>query len=180
MSVNVTSGLLGRLIFTLAVQSGPSSRRELLADASAGAGGDEDGGGEDEAASDSGAWAEAFVQEEDAEDGADERFHIEEDAGLGGWNLGHSPVPEKRSGSGAEEAAGRKCQPGSERDVVDWQRAVEERNDEEQHRCSAGGAVGADDDGAVAFHQMLVEQDPTEGDDERNDYEQVANEGGAI
>ena len=63
---------------------------------------------------------------------------------------------------------------------MNWRRAVEERNDEEQHHCSAGGAVGADYDGAVALHQVLVEKDPAECDDERGDDEQVAGEGGAI
>ena len=78
----------------------------MLADAGAGAGGDEDCGGEDQAASDAGARAETFAQEEDAEDRADQGFHVEQDAGLGGWNLGHSPVPEQRGGGGAEQAAG--------------------------------------------------------------------------
>ena len=51
---------------------------ELLADAGAGAGGDEDGAGEDERPADAGAGAESFVQYEDAEQGTDERLHVEQ------------------------------------------------------------------------------------------------------
>ena len=86
---------------------------ELLADAGAGAGGDDDGGGEDEEAAEAGAGAEGFVKDEDAEDGADEGFHVEQDAGLRGGDLGHSPVPEQRGGGGAEKAAGGEGEPGA-------------------------------------------------------------------
>src|ERR1039458_5661489 len=82
------------------------SAGELLADAGAGAGGDDEGGGEDEGAAEAGAGAEGFVEDQDAEQGADEGFHVEQDAGLRGGDLGHTPVPEQRGGGGAEEAAG--------------------------------------------------------------------------
>ena len=152
---------------------------ELFADAGAGAGGDDEGCGENEAAADARAGAEGFVEDEDAEDGADEGFHVEQDSGLRGRDLGHAPVPEQGGGGGAEEAAGGEGKPCFERDVCDGREAVDERDADEQHQGSGGGSVGADYDGAVTLHEALVEQDPAEGDDEREDYEEVSGEGWA-
>ena len=64
--------------------------------------------------------------------------------------------------------------------MVDGRQAVDERDAETEHRGSGGDAVGADDDGAVALHEVLVEQDPAERDDEGEDDEEVAGEGGVV
>ena len=72
---------------------GRSGGRECLADAGAGAGGDDECGGEDECATEAGAGAEAFVQDEDAEERAEERLHVEQHAGLRCGHLGHPPIP---------------------------------------------------------------------------------------
>ena len=116
MVAHVLDGLVWAPNFpvSLGFHPKPSGGGELLADAGAGAGGDEDGGSEDEATSNAGAGAEAFVEEKDAEDGADEGFHVEQHAGLGGGNLSHAPIPEQCGGSSAEQAAGSESQPGAE------------------------------------------------------------------
>ena len=95
----------------------------------AGAGGDDDGRGEDEAAAEAGAGTEGFVQNEDAKDGADERFHVEQDSGLRGGDLGHSPVPQQGGGGGAEEAAEARASQASSGDVVDRRQAVDRGSD---------------------------------------------------
>ena len=69
--------------------------------------GEGEGGGDDEGSAEPGGGAEGFAEEEDAEEGADEGLDVEEDAGLGGGDLGESPVPEEGGGSGAEDATGR-------------------------------------------------------------------------
>ena len=78
-----------------------------------------------------------------------------------------------------KQAAGGEGEPGLERDVMDRRQAVDERNADAEHRVPAGDAVGGDDDGGVALHEMLVEQDPAERDDQREDDEEIAGEGGA-
>ena len=114
----------------------------MFADAGAGAGGDDDGGSEDEAAAEARAGAEGFVQQEDAEDGADEGFHVEQDARLRGGDLGHAPVPQQGGGGGAEEAAGGEGEPGFERDVVDGWQAVDQGHADAEHERSGSDAVG--------------------------------------
>src|SRR5208283_5732804 len=57
--------------------------------------------------------------------------------------------------------------------------AIEDGDDEEEHRCAGGDSVSGDGDRAVALHQALVDEDPGEGDDQGEDDEQVSGEGGA-
>ena len=93
-----------------------------------GAGGEGDGGGEDHGSAEPGAGAEVLVEEKDAEERADEGFHVEQDSGLRCGDLGHAPVPEQSGGGGAEQAAGGEGGPGFERDAVDGRRPVGEGN----------------------------------------------------
>ena len=144
------------------------------------AGGEDDGSQKDHGAAEPRDWAEVLVQDEDAEQGADEGLHVEQDAGLGGGDLGHSPVPEERRRRGAEQAAGGERQPGFEGDVVDWRKAVERRDDDQEHYCAGAEAVSGDDDGAVAHDKALVEQHPEEGDAEGEDDVEVAAQCGAV
>jgi len=151
--------------------------------AGARSGGDDEGGGEDERAAGAGAGAEALAEQEDAEQRTDEGLHVEQDAGLGCGDLGDSPVPEQGGGCGAEQAAGGEGEPDLQGDDCDGRRAegltIEERDDEEEHRGAGGDSVGGDGDRTVALHQALVDEDPGEGDDQGEDDEQVAGEGGA-
>lgn len=160
-----------------------SCEGEIFAASGARAGGDDEGGCEDERASGSGAGAEALAEQEDSEQRSDEGLHVEQDPGLGGGNLGESPVPEQGGGGGAEQAAGGEGEPGLERDGRDGRRAeglaIEDGDDEEEHHCAGGDSVGGDGDGAVAQHQALVDEDPGEGNDQREDDEHVSAEGGA-
>ena len=64
--------------------------------------------------------------------------------------------------------------------MVDGGKAVEDGDAEAEHQGSGSDAVGADDDGRVALHEVLVEQDPAEGDDEREDDEEIAAKGGRV
>ena len=62
---------------------------------------------------------------------------------------------------------------------MDGWKAVEQRDADAEHQGSGGDAVGSDDDGAVALHQAFVEQDPAEGDEQREDDEEVSGKGWA-
>ena len=123
--------------------------------------------------------AEVFAEEEDAEQGADEGFHVEEDSCLRGGDLGHAPVPEQRGGGGAEQAAGGEGEPGFEADSVDGRWAVRDGDVDGEHDGADGDAVGGDDDVAVTAHEALVEEDPEERDEEGEDDEEVAGERGS-
>jgi len=50
------------------------------------------------------------------------------------------------------------------------------------HRMSINGAgehsVGGDGERTVDFHEALVHENPAEGDDQGQDYEKIAGEGG--
>src|ERR1700761_5460906 len=144
------------------------------------ASGQDDGGEEDHGSAEPGDWAEGLVEDEDAEQGADERLHVEQDTGLRGRDLGHSPVPEERGGRGAEQAAGGEREPGLEGDVVHRRKAVKRRHDDEEHYGAGAEAVGGDDDGAVAPDEALVEQHPEEGDAEGEDHVEVAAQRGTV
>src|ERR1700744_3695256 len=138
--------------------------------------GQDDGGEEDHGPAEPGDWTEGLVEDEDAEQGADEGLHVEEDTGLRGRDFGHSPVPEERGGRGAEQATGGEREPGLEGDVVDRWKAVDRRHDNEEHYRAGGELVGGDDNGAVAPDEALVEQHPEQGDAEGEDDEEVAAE----
>jgi hypothetical protein len=144
-----------------------------------GVGGEGDGGGEDEGSAEPSQGAEVLVEKEDAQQGADEWLHVEEDTGLGGGYLGHAPVPEQGGGGGAQQAAGGERGPGLPGDVVDGWEAVGEGDEDGQHEGSGGDAVGRHHDVAVREHQALVDEDPEEGDAEGENDEQVSREGGA-
>ena len=124
------------------------------------------------------------MQQEDAEQRADEGLHVEQNAGLRCGNLGESPVPQQCSGGGAEQTAGGESEPDLERDGREVRRAkglvVEERDANKEHGRAAGDAVGGDADRAVALHQALVEEDPGERDDQGEDDEQISGEGGVV
>ena len=120
------------------------------------------------------------MEDEDAEEGADEGLHVEEDSGLGGGDLGEAPVPEQGGGGGAESSAGGEGEPGFGRDVMDGWRTVHDGHAEGEHGGAGGGAPGADGDGGVGGHEVLVEEHPGEGDGEGEDDEEVSGEGGAV
>ena len=146
-------------------------------DAGLGVEGEDEGSGEDEQASGPGGGAEYLAEDEDAKEGADERLHVEEDSGLGCGYLGEPPVPEEGGGGGAEDAGGGGGGPGFGGEVERGP-APEGGNDGGEHEGSGEGAVGGNDEGGVALHEVLVEEDPGEGDGEREDDDEVSGERG--
>ena len=62
---------------------------------------------------------------------------------------------------------------------MERRQAVEGRNADEQHRSATGDAVGGDDDGGVALHEVLVQEDPAERDHKGEDDEEVARKSGS-
>lgn len=106
------------------------------------------------------------MQNEDSEEAAHERLHVQEDSSLRGGDLGHSPIPEEGGGGGAQDSAGGEGHPRFEGDVGQWQHSITKGNPGDEHQGSKAKAKGGDDDGAVAFDELLVEQDPEESDDQ--------------
>ena len=125
-----------------------------------------------------------FAEEADAEPGAESRLDVEEDAGAGGRDVMNAPVPEQGGEGSAKKAAESGGYPGSCAQARDGERrgsgmgdGIEEPGaeyDDGEHGGSGKDGIGRDDEGAVIEHELLAEEDPGEGGDERGDDEEIS------
>ncbi len=144
-------------------------------------GGEDDGGGNDEASANPGAGAEAIAEHEDAEDGAERRFDVEEDAGARSGNTMHAPVPEEGGGRCGDEAADGNGAPDSPAEAADRGQAILHEHPGKEHGGAGEQGPAGDGEGrASAKDEPLIEQDPSQGDDEGQNDEQIAPEIAAV
>jgi hypothetical protein len=143
-------------------------------------GGEDDGGSEDERASDPGCGAEFVSEELDAQDRAERRLYVEEDSGPGCGNVMNAPVPKECCGGGAEQASSGAGEPDFGAQAMDGWQAVDGKYPENEHNGAGEDGVDGNRHGRVAVHEIAVEKDPSERDDEGEDDEKISNEGGAV
>ncbi len=127
-----------------------------------------------------------FTEQLHAQQGAERRLDIQEDAGTRRRHMVNAPVPEQRGGARAEQAAPGQGDPRRVAEMGKRQRLhllTRQRtqqpwpkNHNGQHRRSSENGASSHNRRAVGLHQLHAEQHPGQGHDERGHNEQVAHQ----
>ena len=152
------------------------------------AGGQGHGRRKDQSAADPGVRAQMFAEQFDAQPGAERRFDVQEDSGARGRHMMDAPVPKQRGRGRAQQAADGQRDPGGELTCAKGGGAAlcesgihQSRAEypDGQHHGTGENGVGSNYWRTVRLHQFLAEQNPRQGDHQRDHDHQVADERGS-